>query len=401
MNTQTATYSPRHRVALYSHDTMGLGHTRRNMLIAEVLARSPLNADVLLITGSRTASHFPMPAGVDCVTLPALHKDAAGSYSAKTLDLPTNEITHLRSTLIGAALTSFSPDVLIVDKVPAGALGELRAVLPRLSQRGVKLVLGVRDILDDPESVRADWATPPNVQLIGEVYDEVWVYGDPNVYDLATDCAFPPTITERLHYLGFLDPRERSAAALEQPSSPGPYSLCMVGGGQDGAALAEAFARATYPEGQRGVLVTGPHMPGEVQDQLYDIAAARDDLSVHGFLPEPATLIAEAAQVVTMGGYNSVTEVLAWNVPALIVPRTVPRTEQLMRAEQLSRLRLCDMLHPNALAPAALGEWLARPKTHLSPWSLPLNGLDKLVGRLNYPTPLTSQAEVNYALAAD
>ena len=394
----TSGYTPGRRVALYSHDTVGLGHTRRNLLIAEVLAQAPFSADVLLVTGSRTASHFPMPTGVDCVTLPALSKNAAGEYGAKTLDLPLGELTRLRNTLIRSALEAFAPDVFIVDKVPAGALGELTNVLPALKTRGIKVVLGVRDILDDPESVRTDWATSQNVQLIDEVYDEVWVYGDSDVYDVAKAGAFPPALSKRLHYVGYLNPRERGVTRPR--STPEPFSLCLVGGGQDGAALAETFARARYPKGQRGILVTGPHMPKETKNRLFDIAAARDDLSVHGFLPEPTTLLREAAQVVTMGGYNTVTEVLAWGKPALIVPRTTPRTEQLIRAKRFARLNLCDLLHPDALTPAALGAWLSRPKDHLAPSSLPLNGLHNLVKRLS-ETFFILPEEVSYALATD
>ena len=71
------------RIALYSHDTMGLGHARRNGLIARALASAPLGAEVLLITGAREAGTFPLPPGVDCVTLPAYRKGRDGHYTAR------------------------------------------------------------------------------------------------------------------------------------------------------------------------------------------------------------------------------------------------------------------------------------------------------------------------------
>src|SRR2546422_7780406 len=45
-----------YRVALYSHDTMGLGHMRRNLLLAQALRHSRLQAVVLMIAGAREAS---------------------------------------------------------------------------------------------------------------------------------------------------------------------------------------------------------------------------------------------------------------------------------------------------------------------------------------------------------
>ena len=43
-----------------------------------------------------------------------------------------------------------------------------------------------------------------------------------------------------------------------------------------------------------------------------------------------------AGSLVSMGGYNSVIEILSAGVPALIVPREVPRVEQLLRATRLA-----------------------------------------------------------------
>jgi len=64
-----------------------------------------------------------------------------------------------------------------------------------------------------------------------------------------------------------------------------------------------------------------------------------------------------------MGGYNTVTEVLATDTPALVVPRCRPRTEQLVRARRLSDRGLVDYvhpddLHPGVLGPGVLGRWL-------------------------------------------
>ena len=63
------------RVALYSHDTMGLGHMRRNLLIAGALAAGPTPAVILLIAGAREVHACGVPAGVDCLSLPALWKE--------------------------------------------------------------------------------------------------------------------------------------------------------------------------------------------------------------------------------------------------------------------------------------------------------------------------------------
>src|SRR3989454_3268073 len=140
-----------YRVALYSHDTMGLGHMRRNLLLAQALRHSRLQAVVLMIAGAREASLLTSTAGVDCVALPSLWKDGGGQYHPRHLAVSLEELLALRARTAGAALEAFAPDVLIVDNVPRGALRELDPVLESLRTRGrTRLVLGLRGVLHEP-----------------------------------------------------------------------------------------------------------------------------------------------------------------------------------------------------------------------------------------------------------
>src|SRR5438105_3019344 len=114
------------RIALYSPGIVGLGHMRRSLLISQVLASE--GATILFLAESRHAGAFPMPRGIDCLALPALSKGRDG-IRARYLDLPLADILNLRRSAIKAALEAFRPDVLIVDKLPRGALRELDPAL--------------------------------------------------------------------------------------------------------------------------------------------------------------------------------------------------------------------------------------------------------------------------------
>jgi predicted glycosyltransferase len=356
-------------IALYSHDTMGLGHTRRNLLIAQAITGAFPNANILMLTGASTSSRFAAPPRVDFLTLPALHKDTDGAYGARALDVSLKQLIKLRSRAIWAALKAFKPDALIVDNVPRGAAGELERTLRKLKKKGrTRLVLGLRDVLDDPKAVRKGWRKADNEGAIAEFYDEVWVYGDPRVYDLAREVGFSGSTAQKMRYLGFFDGRARlDVCAPELEGVPegvdprlGQMVLCQVGGGQDGAALALSFARARLPEGMYGVLVTGPYMPADVKEALGAASAENPRLKVLEFVAEPTRLLQHASRVVAMGGYNTTFEVLSYGRPLLIVPRVVPRLEQLVRAERLQKLGFLDLLHPDHLSPEALTDWLAR-----------------------------------------
>lgn len=355
-------------IALYSHDTIGLGHTRRNLLIAQALTHSYPNASILMLTGAVTSGQFsPLPR-VDFLTLPSLTKGAGGAYESRTLEVSLKQLVKLRSRSIWAALKAFKPDVFIVDNVPKGAAGELERTLHKLRKKGrTWCVLGLRDILDDPEAVRGQWAKAKNEAAIADYFDEVWVYGDEKVYDQAREYGFSAQTAAKLRYVGFFDQRARLAAQPPLAELPegveperGKLVLVQVGGGQDGAALALAFARARLPGGHYGVLVTGPFMPPALRTELETLAARNPELTLLGFVKEPTWLLQHADRVIAMGGYNTTFEALSFAKPLLTVPRVEPRREQLVRAERLHALGLLDVLHPDDLTPEALGDWLAQ-----------------------------------------
>lgn len=352
------------RIALYSHDTMGLGHMRRNLLLAEELAASPLRPNVLLLSGSREVTRFAVARGIDVISLPALYKDSSATYHARSLDVSLDEVIAVRSATILGALRAYEPDLFVVDNVPRGAVRELDPALTYLRRRGrTRCVLGLRDILDDAQHVRKEWTRADNYNAVQRNFDAIWVYGDQTVADLSQEYSFPTDVAARMRYTGYLDQRSRVASNAPVTAAEhvdGDTVLCMLGGGQDGLALAETFARTLFPSHLRGLLVTGPLMSPVARDSIMRAVARNPRVQVVEFIGNPAAAIRSAHSVITMGGYNSVCDVLSSRARALVVPRVIPRTEQLIRAERLAARGLVDMLHPDAVTPEALAEWISR-----------------------------------------
>ena len=363
------------RIALYSHDTMGLGHIRRTSLLARALRRPPLNAHVLLLSGIRESGAYPLPDGIDSITLPAYRKHGDGSYGARALGVPLDDLIALRSQTLAAALDAFAPDVFIVDNVARGALGELDASLARQHARGCRIVLGLRDIIDEPEAVARQWTKLRTLDTIRAYYDAVWIYGDARLYDTAA--AYHLAAGKPVTYLGYPDPLSREERYTA--SNEAPYALCLLGGGQDGYALAAAFARAELPAGWQAILLTGAMMPAAERAQLAALVADRPEYQLRDFTPEPLALMQNASAIVAMSGYNTTLELLALNKPMLLVPRVKPRLEQWLRAARLAELGLADCLHPDDLSPARISAWLtsAQPRGKARD-QLDFNGLDRL-----------------------
>ncbi|MDP9019977.1 MAG: glycosyltransferase [Actinomycetota bacterium] len=350
------------RVALYSHDSQGLGHVRRNLALAHALAAAEPASQTLLITGAPSAAALPLPPGADFLALPALAKGGNGDYHPRSLSGSLARLVRLRSEVISAALGAFEPDLLIVDKVPRGFSGELEPALRRLRASGrARCVLGLRDVLDTASVARREWQEARATQAVALHYDAVWVYGDPAVYDPVCEYGLPASVRAKVSYTGYLaNGRPVPPAGTTPPPPPSPFALCLVGGGQDGLAVARSFVRSRLPADMSGVVVTGPYMDPGHREDLHLLAATRRDMVVNDYVLDPERWIGAADLVVSMAGYNSVCEVLAHRKRALLVPRTRPRAEQLVRARRLEQLGQADVLHPDDLSSARLSEWMLR-----------------------------------------
>jgi predicted glycosyltransferase len=333
------------RVVLYSHDTFGLGHLRRSRALASALTQSDTVQSAIILTGSPVAGRFTFPERVDHVRLPGVTKLPDGSYISQTLGLGIEEITSLRAGLIESAIEQYAPDLLIVDKEPTGFRGELLPSLERLKAEGkTKIVLGLRDVLDEPKVLATEWARKGAIEATEQFYDDIWIYGVKSVYDPTTGLDLSPQTRDKMHWTGYL--RREITDATDTPEDP--YILITPGGGGDGKAMVDLVLAAYEQDpdlSPRALLVYGPFLSGDVREEFETrVAKLNGRVTALGFESRIEALFANAEGVVCMGGYNTFCEVLSFDKRAVIVPRTVPRLEQWLRASRAEDLGLVRML---------------------------------------------------------
>lgn len=348
------------RVVLYSHDSVGLGHTRRNLAIAQSLADSLPEAagrrlSGLLITGEKTATSYRCPEGFDWVVIPGITK-RSGGYGPRSLAVGTERLMDVRSSVIAGALTSFDPHIVIVDRHPFGVDGELAEPLRllRAARPDVTLVLGLREVLDEPSRAAAEWEKV-GADTVAELFDRIWIYGDEAAHDPFASGELPSAFRPMADYTGLLSAGRRSTGRT--PVGKKPFVVTMVGGGSDGGAVAAAAAAAPVPAGYHHLVVAGPQMPKA--DRVAAESAAGEQTTVVKKVSDGLSYITQSEAVVCMTGYNTVAEILSTDTPALTIPRTQPRTEQLIRARGLAKTGALDMLHPDEATPVRIGEWIA------------------------------------------
>jgi predicted glycosyltransferase len=347
------------RFLLYSHDGLGLGHVRRNLVIAAALVERSPDASVLLATSAEHADSLGVPDRVDLLRLPAVRKVDNGRYAPRRLPISGSDLTALREGILAAAVESYRPSVLLVDRHPLGVGGELRTALNRLKEFGGRAVLGLRDVLDDPATVGVEW-TPPRTDIVLEHYGRVLIYGDEGVFDTLRRSALPVEVAARSRYCGYVTmplsgdgEARRTIRGFRQSPRSRPLVLATAGGGEDGRQLLEAFIEAAAASPWEAIAVAGPQL-GPADARALRRSAAAAGVAMRTFVPELAGWFAAVDALVCMGGYNTLLEALVRGTPAVCVPRTAPRSEQLIRARTLAGRGLLRVLEPDRLDGEAL-----------------------------------------------
>ena len=386
-------------VFLYSHDTFGLGHLRRNLAIATRLLRRPDRFCVHLITGSPVIGKWRLPHGLHVQSLPPVVKTGVERYAAREPGRVFGLVKGYREALILKLVLCHRPDIFLVDHAPAGMNGELLSTLALIRHEfpEIRTMLGLRDILDSPEIVQAIWRAQDIHALIEQAYDDVLVYGTQSLFDVVQNYALPETIARRVRYCGHV------VAAPETECMPServgwqvcwspsrvqgrPVVLVTAGGGGDGHFLMDAYLRSLdllQSAVPYSVIVMGPLMEEAEKSALRALAAKRSEVELVDHTVNLVPSVQGADLIVAMAGYNTSAEILANRKRAILVPRAAPRAEQRLRASLLAGLGVVRCIEPGPdlaqrLA-AALPSAIAGPAPAEALWErLVLNGADRV-----------------------
>ncbi len=345
------------RILIYSHDSFGLGHLRRCRTIAHALVEADDELSVLILSGSPIIGSFDFRSRVDFVRVPGVIKLRNGEYTSLKLRIDVEEMLALRASIVEHTAKTFDPDLFLVDKEPLGLRGEAEPTLAMLRQRGVPCILGLRDVMDDPELLETEWERKRSVQALQKYYDEIWVYGLPQICEPLEGIELPDSVRKSLIYTGYLR-RNPSRALGRMPLEKidEPYVLVTVGGGGDGEEIIDWVLRAYESDPDipfPALMVLGPFMASERQSEFLSRAAKLRKVEAITFDAHLEALLERAMGVVCMGGYNTFCELLSFDKRAVIIPRTRPRKEQYLRASRAQELGLVHMLADDGKREAA------------------------------------------------
>ncbi len=356
-----------YNILMYSHDTYGLGHIRRTMAIASHLLGPRIN--ILILTGSPIAGRFSFPEQIDFVRIPGMIKKTNDEYLPLSIKINARHALDIRKNIITATAKTFQPHLFLVDKEPLGLKKEVLPTLQwlRRCRPDTRSILGLRDIMDDAQSVKKDWKEKRVYQHLENLYSEIWIYGIQDFYDPIKEYEISDAISEKMHFTGYIPRKIPGKDAVrhikKELGLQNGERLVVVttGGGGDGYRVMDNYLKALETFSSRlpfkSVLITGPFMPKQDRNDVFR-RARKLGIRTYHFYRQMEKIFAAADIVVSMGGYNTLCEILGQGTISLVIPRETPRKEQIIRARAFHRQNLVDFIPWDDFTPRLLHEKL-------------------------------------------
>jgi predicted glycosyltransferase len=244
--------------------------------------------------------------------------------------------------------------------------------------------------MDEPGLLEKEWRRKNVFPALNDLYDDIWIYGLPEIFDPLNELPGMEHLAEKMTFTGYLRRQLPQATpdASENELPDDPYLLVTTGGGGDGESLIDWVISAyeqTPDLPHPALLVFGPFMNRERRLAFQDRISRLPKVHAITFEARFERLVDRAIGVIAMGGYNTFCEIMSFGKPSLIVPRTRPRQEQMLRARRAEALGLVRVL-PDAgngkRDPAVMAKELAtlpdwRPNGEIDMAAF-LGGLDRI-----------------------
>lgn len=347
------------RVLVHVQYLLGIGHLQRSLRIGEALVDAGIA--VTLVQGGPPLPELTHGRGIDIAQLPPIRsRDASFALVDEAGEPVTDALRAERRAALLAAFDTARPDAVVIEGFPFARRAfrsELDPLIAAARSAGARVVCSVRDI----PTVRPDPARlAAIVARVRDDFDAVLVHGDPDF--IPFDAAFPeaPEIADRLHYTGYV--ANAAPPAVVGDVQEGDVLISVGGGGAGGRALIRAAIEAR----RRGCLtdrpwriLAGTSLPDA---ELREIRrGAPPGIIIERFRRDFASLLKLCHISVSQAGYNTVLDILAAKVRAVLVPFAAEReTEQLIRAEHLAARGAAVLLHENELDAASLAAAIER-----------------------------------------
>jgi predicted glycosyltransferase len=249
----------------------------------------------------------------------------------------------------------------------------------------------MRDVTFGPEQTRTIWENEKVLPLLEQVYDRILIYGDPAVFDPIAAYGLSASVSARSRFCGYLAPapplRNPDTVRREIGAGALPLIVVSVGGGADGGALLRAYMAGLREWAGIPIfsyVMTGPLLPESDRQAVSVLSHGLPSVRIAEFDPDFAAAVNAADVVVSMGGYNSLTEAVYFGRRPIVAPRMAGPEEQLLRGRGFAKLGLATVVESTELNPTTIWRAIAAELDRTQPAEavIPFAGLECIAREL-------------------
>jgi predicted glycosyltransferase len=327
------------RVLFYVQHLLGIGHLKRAATLARAMEAAGLA--VTIVSGGKDVPGLDIGGSAFVQLAPMRSQDEHFLVMLDDDDQPVDDaIRDARRNDLLATVARVRPHVVLTELFPFGRRHLRGEIIPmieaaRSQSPPAAIVSSVRDILVEPSKKERG---PEMVEMVQRYFDRVLVHGDPALVPFERTFPLASAIADRLLYTGYVvDPPPPDAAARGLGRDE---VIVSAGGGALSEPLLTAAIAArpmTCLADRTWRLLAGPSLPPDAWDRLRALAGDGEGIILERARPDFTALLANCALSISQGGYNTVMDVLAAKVRAVIAPYAGGKeTEQTERARLLS-----------------------------------------------------------------
>lgn len=363
-------------VLFYIQHLFGVGHVKRAASIVRALERQNVTVNVVL--GGEPFSHADFGNAHIHYLPSARAKDASFKTLLTAEGLPVDDDwRNERCQQLLKTADEVQPDILLIELFPFGRWQFRFELVPLMQawRNRAKIVCSARDVIvgkADPER------NGKIVNMLQTYFDDVLVHGVEDVIGLQETFPAAEQVSNLLTYTGYVV--EEAPVSGASPVGAGEIVVSVGGGGLGEELLRAVVAAHPYSSNKdkRWRLIAGEGLDHAVYQDVE--RQCSEGMSLERARPDFLHLLRNCDLSVSLGGYNTVMDVMSAGCRNLVVPFTGGKeTEQLFRAEIFNRRGWVNLYRGKVDDPQALANAIdaALEKMPFKGLGLDINGADQ------------------------
>ena len=326
-------FSKRLDFLIYAHDGRGLGHASRSIAIGLALRRLYPQCKTLFVSGCKQSAALIGNGTLDWIKLPSyattiVKGRAEGGYGHS--NFYKSVLGQLRTEMLASIMKIFQPRIVLVDHAPTGKRYELLRALEATKDTDTLWVLGLRGIIGDDKDVWSD----ESIQCFKNYYDLILWYGDAQVMG----SEYPNTIAQRFGVkpveTGYVSRlmESKHLMASENDNLAGTISIPW------GTETTWKFVKRLH-DAIKGIGESyGPwrlFVDQEKKEMIQDLFRDLPFCTVHEVSERYIPSLVKSKMAIVYAGYNSISDILASQIPAVVLLRDLKDSEQQTHVDRL------------------------------------------------------------------